>query len=83
MEKALFATDPISGLIVAAALMHPSKKISAVDVQFLTRRFHEKRFAAGADREQIRACSALGLNLEDFFRLSLEGMSEVADELGL
>ncbi|NQS98036.1 MAG: HDIG domain-containing protein [candidate division Zixibacteria bacterium] len=83
MEKSLYAADPISGLIVAAALMHPSKKISGLDADFLNRRFKEKRFAAGADREQIRACSEMGLELEEFFRLSIEGMTQVADELGL
>lgn len=83
MEKALYAADPISGLIVAAALMHPAKKISGLDADFLQRRFKEKRFAAGADREQIQTCSTLGLELKEFFQLSLEGMAEVADELGL
>ena len=83
MEKSLYAADPISGLIVAAALMHPSKKISGVDADFLNRRFKEKRFAAGADRDQIRACSEMGLELEKFFQLSIEGMTQVADELGL
>lgn len=83
MEKSLYAADPITGLIVAAALMHPDKKISAIDVDFLRRRFKEKRFAAGADREQIRSCDRLGLELDEFFKLSLEGMNDVADELGL
>lgn len=83
MEKSLYTADPITGLIVAAALMHPGKKISGVDADFLDRRFNEKRFAAGADRGQIRSCDRLGLSLEEFFRLSLEGMSEKSDELGL
>lgn len=83
LDKALYAADPISGLIVAAALMHPDKKIASLDVEFLARRYKEKRFAAGADREQIAACSDLNLSLEEFFRLSLEGMAEVAGELGL
>jgi putative nucleotidyltransferase with HDIG domain len=83
MEKALFAADPITGLIVAAALMHPDKKIASLDTEFLARRFKEKRFAAGADREQIKSCEQMGLSLEQFFQLSLEGMTEVADQLGL
>lgn len=83
MDKALYAGDPITGLIVAAALMHPDKKIASLDVDFISRRFKEKRFAAGADRDQIRECDKLGLELEEFFRLSLEGMTEFADEIGL
>lgn len=81
-DKALYAIDPLTGLIVAAVLMHPQKKLRALDVDFVLRRFKEKRFAAGADRDQIRACSELGLDLEEFLKLGLEGMCDVADELG-
>jgi putative nucleotidyltransferase with HDIG domain len=83
MEKALYSADPISGLIVASALMHPSKKLSGLDTEFILRRFGEKRFAAGADREQIKTCANIGLTLEEFTSLSLEGMTEMAGELGL
>ena len=83
MDKALYTADPVSGLVVASALMHPDKKISSLDVEFLKRRYKEKRFAAGADREQIADCDKLNLSLEDFFQLSLEGMTEIADQLGL
>ncbi|MBM3307805.1 MAG: HDIG domain-containing protein, partial [Candidatus Eisenbacteria bacterium] len=54
MDKALYATDPVTGLVVAAALMHPTKKLANVDVEFVMRRFKEKRFAAGANREAIQ-----------------------------
>ena len=83
IEKALYAVDPLTGLIVAAALMHPEKKLAALDVDFVLRRFKEKRFAAGADRDQIRSSSEFGLELEEFLDLGLKGMSQVADELGL
>jgi len=83
MDWALFATDPLSGLIVAAALMHPSKKLKNVTVEFMLNRFKEKRFAAGADRDRIRACEKLGLELEDFLDLSIKAMKEISEELGL
>jgi putative nucleotidyltransferase with HDIG domain len=83
MDKALFAVDPLTGLIVAATLMHPTKKLSNVDTQFVLNRFKEKRFAAGANRDTIRTCEDLGVSLEDFVTISLEGMKTVADELGL
>jgi len=83
LEKALWAADPATGFVVAAALMHPEKSLAACDVDFLMRRFREKRFAAGADRSQIAACTALGLTLEEFVTLCLEGMKNVRDELGL
>jgi len=83
MDKALFAVDPLTGLIVAAALMHPTKKLENVDTTFVLNRFKEKRFAAGADRDTIRTCENLGLPLEEFISISLEAMKNVADELGL
>jgi len=83
LDWALFATDPLTGLIVASALMHPEKKLNALDVDFIVRRFKEKRFAAGANREQIAACKNLGLQLEEFMQICLEGMQGVAQDLGL
>lgn len=83
MDLALYAVDPLTGLIVAAALMHPTKKISNVDVKFVMKRFREKRFAAGADRDQIRKCEGLGLALEEFVGICLVAMQGVAEQLGL
>jgi putative nucleotidyltransferase with HDIG domain len=83
LDKALYAVDPLTGLIVAATLMHPSKKLSEVDVDFVLHRYKEKRFAAGANREQIASCQELGLDLETFVGLALEGMQSIDDELGL
>lgn len=83
MDKALYAADPVTGLIVAAALMHPDRKLAGVDVDFVERRFGEKRFAAGADRDQIRSCEELGISLRDFLQMALNAMQEIHDELGL
>lgn len=83
MDKALYASDPVTGLVVAAALMHPTKKLVGLDVDFVMRRFGEKRFAAGADRGQIQACSELGLSLEEFIGIAIEAMQNISDDLGL
>ncbi len=83
MDKALYAIDPTTGLIVAAALMHPSKKLGNLDIDFIMRRFKEKRFAAGANRKQIMTCSELDLEIEDFIGICLKGMQSISDELGL
>ena len=83
IEKALYAVDPATGLIVAAALMHPAKKIKSLDTGFVLKRFREKRFAAGADRGQIAACSEIGLDLETFIGVCLEAMKEIDTCLGL
>jgi len=83
LDRALFASDPLSGLIVAATLMHPDKKLASVDTAFVLRRFKEKSFAAGANREHIQTCSELGLSLEEFITICINGMQEKSDELGL
>ena len=83
LDLALYAVDPLTGLIVAAALMHPTKKLANVDVAFVMNRFKEKRFAAGADRDQIRKCEGLALTLEEFVGVCVDAMKGVAEELGL
>ena len=83
LDKALYAVDPVTGLIVAAALMHPTKKLKNLDVDFILRRFKEKRFAAGADRDQIKSCEKMGLSLDAFIHLSLQAMQGIDTELGL
>ncbi|MDI6739746.1 MAG: HDIG domain-containing protein [Candidatus Edwardsbacteria bacterium] len=83
MDFALYAIDPVTGLIVAATLMHPSKKLANVDAGFIMKRYKEKRFAAGANREQIATCDRLGLSLDDFVGKCLAAMQGIAGELGL
>jgi len=83
LDWALYATDPATGFIVACALMHPDKKLASIDTAFMIRRFGEKRFAAGATRENMAACSHLGLELERFLDLVHEAMLGISDELGL
>lgn len=83
MDKALFAADPLSGLIVASALIHPDKKLASIDADFVMNRFGEKGFARGANREHIAACHELGLELREFIALGLAGMQRSSAELGL
>ena len=83
LDWALYSIDPATGFIVACALMHPDKKLSVLTAEFMLRRFKEKRFAAGATRENIAACSNLGLELDQFLMLVRDGMLTISDELGL
>ncbi len=83
MKKALVASDALSGLIVATALVMPSKKIAEIKKETLIKKFKSKDFARGASRERIALCSEIGLALEDFMEIGLEGMKIVAPELGL
>jgi putative nucleotidyltransferase with HDIG domain len=83
MDWAIFSADPLTGLIVAATLMHPSKKLKQVDIGFLMRRFKEKSFARGANREEIKKCVNLGLELSEFMEICLKAMQEISQDLGL
>ena len=83
IEKAIYAVDPTTGFIVACALMHPSKSLDGLDLDFMIKRFKEKRFAAGASREQMKSIESLGLSLEEFLEICLEAMRSIKDELEL
>ena len=84
MAKALYCVDPLTGLIVAATLVLPSKKISDLKVENVLKRFKEKSFARGANREIIKKCQEyLGLSLEKFVEIVLSAMQKISDDLGL
>jgi putative nucleotidyltransferase with HDIG domain len=83
LEKALCCADPLTGLIVAGALVRPDKKLEELTTKSLMKRFGEKRFAAGANREQIAKCREIGLELEDFIGLGLEAMKGIAEDIDL
>lgn len=83
MSRVLFSADQVTGLIVAGALIHPDKKLSSIDAEFIMKRFNEKRFAAGAKRENIIAIEKMGISLKDFIAGSLEAMRTISAELGL
>jgi putative nucleotidyltransferase with HDIG domain len=83
MDKALYAADPTTGFIVAAALVRPDKSLAAVEVRSLLKRWKEKAFARGASREQMATCEDLGLTREEFLGISLGAMQARAAELGL
>jgi len=83
LDKALFCADPLTGLIIAGALVRPDKKLAGLEAKSVRKRFKEKSFAAGANREQIALCSELGLELDEFIEMGLEAMKGIARSLGL
>ena len=82
LDKALFCADPLSGLITAAALIRPDK-LTGLTTKSVMKRFHEKRFAAGVNREQMAKCQEIGLELEEFVTLGITAMKGIAAELEL
>ena len=83
LDKALFCADPLTGLITAAALVRPDKKLASVEARSVQRRFKEKSFAAGASREQIASCNTLGIELDEFIELGLKALQKIAKDLDL
>ncbi|MDO8848091.1 MAG: HD domain-containing protein [Coriobacteriia bacterium] len=83
MDRALYAADPTTGFIVAAALVRPDKSLANVELRSLLKRWKEKAFARGASREQMAACEELDLTREEFLELALSAMQARADEIGL
>jgi len=82
-DRALYAADPTTGFIVAAALVRPDKSLEAVEVRSLLKRWKEKAFARGASREQMAVCEDIGLSREEFLALALGAMQARAGEIGL
>ncbi len=81
--KALTASETITGLVVATALVYPDKKLASVKVKSITKRMKEKAFARNVNRNHIRVCEEIGIPLKDFAALSLEAMRGISDALGL
>ncbi|MGN0572485.1 MAG: HDIG domain-containing metalloprotein [Acutalibacteraceae bacterium] len=80
MEKVLFATDELTGLIGAAALMRPSKSVQDMELKSLKKKFKDKKFAAGCSRDVIqKGAEMLGWELDDLLEKTLEAMKSFCD----
>lgn len=84
MEKILYTIDELTGLINALCLMRPSKSILDLELKSVKKKFKDKSFAAGVNRETIKqGCEILGMQLDEVINLTIEGMKEKASEIGL
>ena len=84
MEKVLYAVDELTGLIGAVVIMRPSKSVQDLEVKSVKKKFKDKSFAPGVNRDVIRSgCEMLGMDLDTFNRETIEGMKENAEEIGL
>jgi len=82
-QHALAAGETITGLIFATALVYPDRKIASVKYKSVKKRMKEKAFAASVKRENIMECEKLGMDLDEFIRISVDAMREISDEIGL
>lgn len=85
MEKALYACDEITGLVVTTALVRPSKKIADVKLKSIKKKWKDKAFAKGVNRQEVEdGAKDLGVDLwEEHVPLVLGAMQSISDELGL
>lgn len=84
MDWSIYACDELTGLIIAATLVHPDRKLSALTTDFILNRFKEKSFAKGANRNQILMCEPkLNIPLNEFVEIALIAMQSISSELGL
>lgn len=83
LEYAILAADPTSGFVKAMAQILPDKKVANVKLKSLKKRYHEPRFAAGANRQYMAAIEKTGLTLDDLFQIALTEMQGISDDLGL
>ena len=80
MEKVLFATDELTGLIGAAALMRPSKSVADMELKSLKKKFKDKKFAAGCSRDVIsQGAERLGWTLDELMEKTLAAMRTFCD----
>jgi len=84
-DKSLYAVDELTGLITAVALVRPSKDIRDVKVKSIKKKWKDKAFAAGVNREDVvQGCEALGVDVWEFHvPLVLKAMQDNAELLGL
>ena len=84
MQKALYACDEITGLIVAVALVRPSRSLADLKVSSVKKKWKDRSFAAGADREDIAsAADEFGVDLWEHVANVITAMQLIAPELGL
>ncbi len=84
LRKALYAVDELTGLIMAVALVRPSKNIMDVEVSSVKKKWKDKAFAAGANRQDIeKGAASLGIELNEHIRIVLEGLKDIAASLEL
>ncbi len=83
----IYCADSLTGLIVAVALVYPTKKLADVKLSSVVKRFHkEPRFAAGTRRDQVAQCqdpTGLNIPVDKFIEICLIAMQSIADQIGL
>lgn len=84
LEKTLFAIDELTGLVTTSALVRPTRSVLDMEARSVRKKWNDRRFAAGVDREVIeKGAAMLGVELNDLITDTIMGMREAAEEIGL
>ena len=84
LEKVLYATDELTGLVTTTALVRPSKSVMDMKAKSVKKKWKDKRFAAGVNREIItKGAEMLDIEIGDLITETIMGMRNVAEEIGL
>lgn len=84
MEKVLYAIDELTGLINAVCLMRPSRSVLDLEVKSVVKKYKQKNFAAGVDRDVIeKGCQMLGIEMNELIHETIQGMRTAAEAIGL
>ncbi|MCA1961569.1 MAG: HDIG domain-containing protein [Desulfomonile sp.] len=83
IDFALTAAETITGMIVAATLVTPEKKIDSLKTSSVRKRMKAKEFARSVNRDHIRLCEQISIPLEEFITLSIDAMQSISGKLGL
>lgn len=83
LDYALTCAETITGLIAAAALVHPERKVQSLSSKSVLKRMKSKDFARNVNRQHILLCEKFGIPLVDFIELSLKAMASISEQLGL
>jgi len=84
MEKVLYTIDELTGLINACAIMRPSRSVLDLELKSVKKKYKDRKFAAGVNREVIeKGAAMLGMDLDEVITETIMGMREVAEAIGL
>lgn len=84
MEKVLFATDELTGLIAATALMRPSRSVLDLELSSVKKKWKTKGFAAGVNRDVVlQGAAMLDMDIDELITHTIKGMQTAAEDIGL
>jgi len=83
LQHCLVAAETLTGIIIAATLVQPEKKLSNVSLPSLIKKFKSPSFAARCNRDLVKECEEAGITLDDFLQIGLLALQGISEELGL